>query len=239
MAVFMNDSTEELKKTQEIAKKIIESNGAVCSVYFDEFRKLPGADAALRDVAGKQMIEAIKYRAPVYGSIILGMDVANQAKKKYDNGDIKGAVAAFATATAVTATAAVPLIPGVGWIGIAAPLGDGVVETARGLGVDIDKSPIHNAYNTVVGTKHMCERFGASARLAVAPTKPMTTQHIANTARDVLLLTDKPISPDEVEAFNRLVNRVVSTHTGRLHADVTPPLVVSPVSQGGREPRAR
>ena len=211
----MTSHKEELDKALEIARKIRASDGAVCTVYFDEFRKQPGANEALIDVAAKQIpIEVIKYRTPVYGSIVLGKDVAEQAIHKYKNGDIKGAVAAMATATLVTATGAVPLIPGIGWVGMTMPLGDGVVEAARGLGVDIEKSPIHNTYNTVMGTKHMCERLGAMARLADAPTKPINTKNVAAAARDVLLITEEPLSNDEVEAFNRLLKRVVRTHVG-------------------------
>jgi hypothetical protein len=145
--------------------KVKQRGGDVCGVALEQMREDPKVDAALKEVAKEDLIYAAKLRIPVVGPMIMGKHVADQAYTKYKQGHMGAAIATYAASAVVGATGVIPLIPGVNFAFGLLPLGDLAIEGFRAAGLEIDRSPIHKAYNTVMGTRFACNKLDAHARV--------------------------------------------------------------------------
>lgn len=132
-------------------------------------------------------------RAPVTGPFLMTRHVAEQANVKMQSGDVIGGLSNYSAAVAVGITSMVPFLP----------LGDLTIEGMRAMGVDLDISPIRQAYKTAVGAMKACDNLNRNA---------VNLLGLTHYPREQLLKGIKALDADEAKGVDALLDRMVHAY---------------------------
>jgi hypothetical protein len=178
---------EAVDRFNAAVKKIKEQGGGVCEVAFDEARKDPKINAALKKAAVGIALDGALTRLPGTGAFTMTRDIAQKAYDHAQAGDYAQAAKHYlATASVGLAT----VVPGGG---------DVTIEALRAAGMDLAQSPAAKTYNAITGIKLYCDKADAVVR--------SVTEHIPKPS-DVELVVHAMASQGQLEALTAVITRV-------------------------------
>jgi hypothetical protein len=148
------EMTPNEQRARDIIDQIRQQGGGVCKIAYEEALKDPRASAAMKSMASDVVVDTAQVRVPGFSAFHLTKEVAQRASDRIGSGEYLSAAGDYAAVVAVGLTSVIPFG------------GDATIELLRSTGVDLGRSPLQKAYNSVTGLNAFCDQLDAKSRKA-------------------------------------------------------------------------
>jgi hypothetical protein len=179
-------------RIEAIVERIKTSDAATCRILYEEIKREPLFEKAIRRMERDIAVDIALQRNPVTGPHKMTLTVTEQAHDKWMRGDKLGAISNYSAGVVVGIASIVPFVP----------LGDGAIELFRLAGVNIDPSPIHKAVNLATGTNAICNNLHE-----IAATKAGKPGH----SKDKLPERLSEVNEGQIKAVRQMLVRLDSS----------------------------